>query len=74
LETENGRYHTVLDGRSETHRYEVIARDKTSVVIRIDDPLLGQRLQQIHFCGDHYRLAAGTLIEYFRRVPKPAST
>ncbi len=53
-----------------TERYEIVAMDEHSVVIRIHDFLLGeQTLRQIHFEGDRYWMAvSGNLIEWFRKV------
>jgi hypothetical protein len=66
------KYYTDLDGFRSSARYEVVARDSTSVVVRYLDSEGGEgRLQQIHFEGDHYWIAlGGGLCEYFRRVGK----
>lgn len=65
-------YVTNLDGFRRTYRYEVIATDSSSVVIRYYDEFSPQgSLRQINFSGDYYCMAAsgGSLCEYFRRIP-----
>lgn len=43
-------YHTALDGFAESHPYEVVASDATSVVIAAVDPISGERRpRHIHF-------------------------
>lgn len=67
-----GVYHTELDGHRSSARYEVVASDSTSVVVRTRDVVSGEdRLQQIHFDGDSYwvSLLGGNICEFFRRVP-----
>ncbi|QEL16930.1 hypothetical protein [Limnoglobus roseus] len=64
--------HTDLDGFCQAVRYEVVASDAVSVVVRLREGLTGEeRLQHIHFDGDHYwvALGGGSLCEFFRRVP-----
>ena len=65
-----GKYQTELEGRCDSGVYEVIASDATSVVVRLQEPAInGEDLQQIHFDGNHYWVAAsGTLIEWFCRL------
>jgi hypothetical protein len=65
-------YHTELDGHRRSARYEVVASDASSVVVRSRDELSGEdQLQHIHFDGDYYwvALSGGSLCEFFRRVP-----
>lgn len=64
---------TDLNGYKESHPYEVVAADMTSVVIRYEHFLLGPGcLMQIHFDieGDYYWIAldGGNLCEWFRKV------
>jgi hypothetical protein len=47
--------------------YEVVARDQSSVVVRIDEELL-----HVHFEDDHYWIGVhGILCEHFKRVNRP---
>jgi hypothetical protein len=70
-----GVYVTELDGHQTSVRYEVVATDAESVVVRFRDELSGSdQLQQIHFAGDYYWIAltGGAIFEFFRRVPRAA--
>ena len=66
-----GRYYSVMDGVKETHSYEVLASDRSSVVIRKSEAdLVFDELMQIYFDNeDCYWIALGNgLCEYFKRV------
>lgn len=72
VQWDRGVYHTELDGHRSSARYEVVASDAESVVVRSRDELSGEdRLQHIHFDEDSYwvALAGGSICEFFRRVP-----
>ena len=63
---------TELNGHRWSARYEVVARDAVSVVVRVWDESGGEDgLQHVHFAGDYYwvALAGGSVCEFFRRVP-----
>jgi len=50
-------------------KYDVVARDDDSVVIRARDWTGEQKLTQIHFEGeDWYWVPAGVFQEWFRRI------
>lgn len=73
-----GRTHVVIeDGqRKLTSRYELLAQDADSVVVRTffeDSLIAGERLWQIHFNGRHYGVVAGNMIEWFRKVDGPGN-
>jgi len=65
-----GRYYTEMDGRRDRFKYEVVARDSCSVVVRVHDALSSEpRLRQITFEGDYYWTSLGANMgEYFRRI------
>ncbi|WP_425616662.1 hypothetical protein NA78x_000314 [Anatilimnocola sp. NA78] len=62
------------DGVRRVTRYEVIASDADSVVIRYwDDFCMAEILRHIHFEGDYYWMPlSGSLTEHFRRI-QPAA-
>lgn len=65
--------YTDLDGHRVSARYEVVASDSVSVIVRLRDTTGGEdRLQQIHFDGNFYwvALSGGNICEFFRRVPR----
>lgn len=65
------RCYAELDEYRSFERYEVVARDSRSVVVRMWDELYQEdQLQQIHFVDDeYYWIAVSTgLNEYFRRI------
>jgi hypothetical protein len=65
------RCRTEFEGHVESRRYEVVASDSESVVVRCFVAWLKEdRLRQIHFEGEHYWLWAWGIREYFRRVAK----
>lgn len=67
-----GVCYTELVGHRESTRYDVVASDTASVVVRLRDELSGEdRLHHIHFDGDYYwvALSGGSICEFFRRVP-----
>jgi len=62
---------STYDGHQERQRYEVVARDSVSVVIRHFDKLADEpRLSQICFEGDdsYVLLTQWGFLEWFRRV------
>jgi hypothetical protein len=65
-----GNYFTELDGHRDSFKYEVVAREMDSVVIRVQDSLLCQpQIRLITFEGDYYYISLGAhMSEYFRRV------
>jgi len=63
------RYYAELDGYRSVEKYDVVARDDDSVVIRARDWTGEQKLTQIHFEGeDWYWVPAGVFQEWFRRI------
>lgn len=61
---------TELDGFTTEMRYELLAADADSVVVRtLGSDLWSGGLQHIHFVGDRYWVGVGgTLCEWFRRA------
>jgi hypothetical protein len=58
-----------LDGTRWVQRYEIVASDADSVVVRAPGLDGSPTLSQIHFDGDYYWVAAGgVLCEYFKRI------
>ena len=69
------KVHTDLDGYRTSEKYEVVASDSVSVVVRLQDTVSDEeRLHQIHFDGEGYWIQTPIegIREHFRRVPRPA--
>ena len=68
---QNGYCNTEFDGAKSRERYEIVASDSVSVVIRYFHDVLGEeRLQQIFFEDDYYWFwTVWGMREFFRRVP-----
>ncbi len=65
------KVHSDFDGTRSSKKYEVVASDSVSVVVRSRDFLSDEdRLLHIHFEGDWYWIETsfGNIREYFRRV------
>jgi len=66
--------YTDFDGDRSRGRYEVVATDFDSIVVRVDAPSwMGEgetKLYHIHFEDDYYWMALTSgFVEWFRRVP-----
>ncbi len=64
------KFYSEFDGFRDTARYETVASDSDSVVVRVPDVLSGEDvLRQIHFAEDYYWIAvSGNMHEWFKRV------
>lgn len=64
------KYYTSLLGEnSGRYEYEVVAKDATSVVIRLKNTMFEEdKLQQINFDGPRYWVCLGGIHEWFKRI------
>ncbi len=66
------RCYITLDGSTEVRRYQVLAKDRTSVAILGENTLNGSpTISHIHFEGNHFWITIGNgrLREFFKRIP-----
>lgn len=59
--------HSLLDGYRTIYRYNVVAKDSSSVAIVSSHPIAGPQIFHIHFEGGRYWICLGKIREYFRR-------
>jgi hypothetical protein len=65
-------FHEEMDGSKFRTKYELLAQDSETVVVRFYDTLREEaRVVQIHFEKDHYWIWAWGMREFFKRVSPP---
>jgi len=62
--------HSTFEELSDVERYEVVAKNDSSVVTVSVHPLYGKRIQHKHFDGQYYWVSLGRYREYFKHIGK----